>query len=49
LGWVWRAAKAADHRLNLNDLDPAGRERAVQTMLEGIDEAYEMGPAVLGF
>ena len=35
--------------LNLNDLDPAGRERAVQTMLEGIDEAYEMGASGFGF
>ena len=29
--------------LNINDLDEAGREKAVMTLKEGIDEAYEMG------
>lgn len=29
--------------LNINDLDEAGRQKAVDTLKEGIDEAYEMG------
>lgn len=29
--------------LNINDLDEAGRGKAVMTLKEGIDEAYEMG------
>lgn len=29
--------------LNLNDLDEEGRKRAVETLKEGIDEAYELG------
>ncbi len=33
--------------LNINDLDDAGRQKAIATLKEGIDEAYEMG--ALGF
>jgi sugar phosphate isomerase/epimerase len=33
--------------LNINDLDEAGRQKAIATLKEGIDEAYEMG--ALGF
>ena len=33
--------------LNINDLDPAGRENALATLKAGIDEAYELG--ALGF
>lgn len=29
--------------LNINDLDEDGRKRAVETLKEGIDEAYELG------
>lgn len=29
--------------LNLNDLDEGGRQKAVDTLKEGIDEAYELG------
>ncbi|HJC67475.1 MAG TPA: sugar phosphate isomerase/epimerase [Candidatus Enterocloster excrementigallinarum] len=29
--------------LNINDLDEAGRKMAVETLKEGIDEAYELG------
>ncbi len=33
--------------LNINDLDEAGRQKAIESLKEGIDEAYEMG--ALGF
>ena len=33
--------------LNINDLDEEGRQKAIATLKEGIDEAYEMG--ALGF
>jgi len=33
--------------LNINDLDEAGRQKAIKSLKEGIDEAYEMG--ALGF
>lgn len=36
-------------KLNINDLDPAGRIRALDTIKEGIDEAYEIGAAGLAF
>ena len=35
--------------LNINDLDEAGRSRAVATLKEGIDEAYELGAVGLAF
>lgn len=35
--------------LNLNDLDGKGRRKAVDLMLESIDEAYALGAAGLGF
>jgi sugar phosphate isomerase/epimerase len=35
--------------LNINDLDEAGRQKAVATLKEGIDEAYEMGAVGMGF
>ncbi len=35
--------------LNINDLDESGRSRAVDTLKEGIDEAYEMGAAGFAF
>jgi sugar phosphate isomerase/epimerase len=35
--------------LNPNDLDEAGRQRAVATLKEGIDEAYELGAKGYGF
>jgi sugar phosphate isomerase/epimerase len=34
---------------NLNDLDEAGRQKAVALVKTGIDEAYEMGAASLAF
>lgn len=35
--------------LNINDLDEAGREKAVASLKEGIDEAYELGAAGFAF
>lgn len=35
--------------LNINDTDEAGRHKAVETLKEGIDEAYEMGCAGFAF
>ncbi len=35
--------------LNINDLDEAGRQRALATLKEGIDEAYEIGAGGFGF
>lgn len=35
--------------LNINDLDEAGRAKAVATLKEGIDEAYELGAKGLAF
>jgi len=35
--------------LNINDLDAAGRAKALATLKEGIDEAYEMGAAGFAF
>ena len=35
--------------LNLNDLDEGGRQKAVDTLKEGIDEAYELGCAGFSF
>lgn len=35
--------------LNINDLDEAGRQRAVASLKEGIDEAYEIGAADFAF
>ena len=35
--------------LNINDLDEAGRQRALATLKEGIDEAYEMGATAFAF
>lgn len=35
--------------LNINDLDEKGRAAAVQTLKEGIDEAYEMGAVGFAF
>jgi len=35
--------------LNINDLDPEKREEAVASMLEGIDEAYELGAKGFAF
>lgn len=35
--------------LNINDLDKGQREKAVATLKEGIDEAYEMGAAGMAF
>ncbi len=29
--------------LNINDIDETGRQKALETLIEGIDEAYEMG------
>ncbi len=35
--------------LNINDLNEEGRKKAVATLKEGIDEAYELGAVGLGF
>lgn len=35
--------------LNINDLDEEGRRKAVATLKEGIDEAYELGAVGFGF
>ena len=35
--------------LNINDLDEAGRQKALATLKEGIDEAYEIGATGFGF
>lgn len=35
--------------LNLNDLDEQGRAQAVDTLKQGIDEAYELGATGFGF
>ncbi|MHB1000606.1 MAG: sugar phosphate isomerase/epimerase family protein [Armatimonadota bacterium] len=35
--------------LNINDIDENGRQRAVATLKEGIDEAYEMGAEGFAF
>lgn len=35
--------------LNINDLNEEGRQRAVDTLKEGIDEAYEMGAVGFAF
>jgi sugar phosphate isomerase/epimerase len=35
--------------LNINDLDEEGRLKALATLKDGIDEAYEIGAAGLGF
>ena len=35
--------------LNINDLDEAGRQKAVATLKEGIDEAYELGAKGFAF
>ena len=35
--------------LNINDLDEAGRRKAVDSLREGIDEAYEIGAAGFAF
>jgi len=35
--------------LNINDLDEQGRQKAVATLKEGIDEAYELGAVGFGF
>jgi len=35
--------------LNINSLDEDGRQKAVETLKEGIDEAYEMGAAGFAF
>lgn len=35
--------------LNINDLDEEGRQKAVATLKEGIDEAYEMGAVGFAF
>lgn len=35
--------------LNINDLDEAGRQKALATLKEGIDEAYEIGAVGFGF
>lgn len=35
--------------LNINDLDEAGRRKAVESLKEGIDEAYEIGAADFAF
>lgn len=35
--------------LNPNDLDEDGRQRAVRTLTDGIDEAYELGAKGFGF
>lgn len=35
--------------LNVNDLDEQGRQTASQTMLKGIDEAYQLGAKGFGF
>ncbi len=35
--------------LNINDLDEAGRQKALATLKEGIDEAYEVGAGGFGF
>ncbi|HAA24492.1 MAG TPA: xylose isomerase [Ruminiclostridium sp.] len=35
--------------LNINDLDEKGREKALETLIEGIDEAYELGAVGFAF
>ena len=35
--------------LNINDLDEAGRQKALATLKEGIDEAYELGATGFAF
>lgn len=35
--------------LNINDLDEAGREKALMSLKEGIDEAYELGAVGFAF
>ncbi len=35
--------------LNINDLDESGRQKALATLKEGIDEAYEIGAGGFGF
>lgn len=35
--------------LNINDLDEAGRQKAIATLKEGIDEAYELGAVGFAF
>ncbi|MEG6586806.1 sugar phosphate isomerase/epimerase family protein [Dendrosporobacter sp. 1207_IL3150] len=35
--------------LNINDLDEVGRQKAITTLKEGIDEAYEMGAKGFAF
>ncbi|NLC44834.1 MAG: sugar phosphate isomerase/epimerase [Clostridiales bacterium] len=35
--------------LNINDINEEGRRKAVETLMEGIDEAYEMGAKGLAF
>lgn len=35
--------------LNINDTNEDGRQKAIETLMEGIDEAYEMGAVALAF
>ena len=35
--------------MNINDLDEAGRQKAIENLKEGIDEAYEMGAQGFAF
>ena len=42
---IRRPAPAPTTGLNINDLNEEGRRKAVATLKEGIDEAYELGAA----